>query len=194
MQHCFPTEPAHISTVMEAVKAHHHKTKALVYIISDSRGAGLQQISTNKAKTNPSSDHLEFQVTVRRGARLETLAKIAFTHKKNFDMQVILDGICSLTSKQGKVVSYSHSEENLFEIKGCINVLFTELQRGLLICTIPPASVIKSNEYHRAPANRLDQQRQLEKDLVDTNKFIASRDSWKSPLVQLDAASLVGSL
>ena len=137
--------PSHTSTVMEAVKTHHHKTKALVHIISDSRGAGLQQIITNKAEINPSSDHLEFQVTVRRGARLETLAKIAFTHKKNFDIQVMLGGI-SLTSKQGKVVSYSHSEENIQEIKDCINVFFTKLQRRLLICTIPPASVIASNE------------------------------------------------
>ena len=154
--------PSHISTVMEAVKTHQHKTKALVHIISDSRGAGLQQILTNKAETYSISNHLGFQVRVRRGARLETLAKIAFTHKNNSDIQVILGGICSLTSKQGKVVSYSHSEENIQEIKDYINVLFTKLQRRLLICTIPTASVIESNEYHRVPGNRSDQQQQLE--------------------------------
>ena len=182
------------STIME-VKTYKHKTTASIHIISDSRGAGLQKILSNKAEASPSSNHLKFSVTVKSGARLETLAKIAINQKKNYDIQVILGGICSLTSKQGKVVSYVHSEENIQEIKDTINVLFTKLQRRLLVCTIPPASVVKSNEHHKVQTvNRSDQQKQLEKDLADINHFIASCASRISPLIQLDAASLVGSL
>ena len=96
------------STIME-VKTHKHKTTASIHIMSDSRGAGLQKILPNKAEASPSSNHLKFSVTVKSGARLETLAKIAINQKKNYDIQVLLGGICSLSSKQGKVVSYVHN-------------------------------------------------------------------------------------
>ena len=149
----------------------------------------------HKADSNVVYSHLNFKVNVKSGAKLETLAKIAIDQKNAFDIQVILGGICSLTSKQGKVVSYEHRDENLQEIKDNINVLFTKLQRRLLICTIPPANVIISNQYHRVQtASQSEQQQQLEKDILDINKFIGICDSRKTPLIQIDAASQVGSL
>ena len=143
---------------------HQHKPKALIHIINDFRGAGLQQILTHKADSNVCHSHLHFKFNVKSGAKLETIAKIAIDQKNAFDIQVILGGICSLTSKQGKVVSYEHRDDNLQEIKDNINVFFTKLQRRLLICTIPPANVIKSNQYHRVQtASQFEQQQQLEK-------------------------------
>ena len=52
-----------------------------------------------------------------------------------------------------------------------------------------------TNTYHRVQtASQSEQQQQLEKDILDINKFIGICDSRKTPLVQLDAASQVGSL
>ena len=164
-----------------------------IQIISDSRGAGLE-----KTLSSITRDY-NFSVTIRSGATFDILTNIAVAHKENFDYQIIVGGICSITTKEGRYVSYKRNEARKTQLKEQISSILDTLGTRVSVATIPPASITKYNAHKHHPqaaeTSWLEQQQQLNEELREINSFIESENHRTgTQQVYLDKASTAKSV
>ena len=164
-----------------------------IHIISDSRGAGLE-----KTLSSITRDY-NFSVTIRSGATFDILTNIAVAHKENFDYQIIVGGICSITTKEGRYVSYKRNEARKTQLKEQISIILDTLGTRVSVATIPPTSISKYNAHkHHSQAGEsswLEQQQQLNEELREINLFIESENHRTgTQQVYLDKASTANSV
>ena len=109
-----------------------------IHILTDSRGAGLQRLLSQEE----CDLDLNFHVTVRSGANFKQLADLARNSKDKFAYQIVAGGICSLTIKSGKFISYERDTTKITSLKGNILDILSVLgprvtvRNPLLLCPL----------------------------------------------------------
>ena len=170
-----------------------------IHILTDSRGAGLQRLLSQEE----CDLDLNFHVTVRSGATFKQLADLARSSKDKFAYQIVAGGICSLTIKSGKFISYERDTTKITALKGNILDILSVLGPRVTVATVPPANIAKYNRFKKHPDSensdwqirQQEQQQLLNDDLSDLNSFIEEKNAtFGSTQVFLEKASCANSV
>lgn len=154
-------------------------TKKKILIVTDSRGAGLQQFLAEKIDSN----NTNIKVLVYRGAKLETLCNIVeCKYDSSLDLVILSGGICDLTIREKekgvKTLVYQRTDGNLDRIKDILTRITGKpgLRGKITITTIPPASLHRYFRHHNAnkdpPPQTQQQQQDLLQDIQEINECI----------------------
>ena len=144
-----------------------------------------------------------FYVTVRSGATFKQLADLAKNSKDKFAFQIVAGGICSLTIKSGKFISYERDTTKITTLKGNILDILSVLGPRVTVATVPPANIAKYNRFKKHPDSdnrdwqirQQEQQQLLNDDLSDLNSFIEEKNAtFGSTQVYLVKASCANSV
>lgn len=115
--------------------------RSRIHIISDSRGADFQNIL----------DHLDsnfaYTVSVNSGAGLSKLIDIASLHLQQFDLQIIVGGICDVTDKTGAYITFTKSNQRQERFRTIISDARDRMGRRTLFANVAPASLSKYNAF-----------------------------------------------
>ena len=171
------------------------QAKPRILLITDSRGRGLKNLLNNSL-----NHKYEIFENILSGSTIETLADWIETETNrlgHLDAVILIGGICNFTSKEtyrtchGQINIIRYQERiDTTQIRGRLEALIDQLQRRLIIATIPPASLIKyleeqerrrgiripEGERGRLLEDLASQQRDLEWDIEDLNKWIIEKN------------------
>ena len=143
-----------------------------VLIISDSRGAGLQEAIDSQ----PSSNNIIWTVKYLPGANLNTISRRLTRIHKQYDVIIVIAGICNFTTKVRRSTRNSikyptrQKDNTIAEIE----TLLDRFAEKIHICTITPADLLKRQDPNSTATE--EDQINLVQDIEDTNRHIIERN------------------
>ena len=156
--------------------------KLRVLILTDSRGANLHNFIDDLESNSTVRQRCTCSVKVYRGADFERIkCKLeSILRKENFDLTIILTGICNFTTKTTErdlqLLHYVSQQDRITLIKDVISRLDRKYSETIHIGRIPPACLIKyfesKNPGKEVPSYLAQQQADLIKDIEEVNKHI----------------------
>ena len=175
--------------------------KPKVHIICDSRGAGFQRLLSNHTKD------LDFSVSVTSGAKLSQLINCATERKEQYDLQIIVGGICDITDKNGPYVTFSERNPRQQLFQAAIQAARKTLGNRIVFSNIASASVSKYNNFKYSSAKKrkkgihiveppiTNNQKELESEVRDINILIEDEAEENNlPAIKLDQAITCNSI
>ena len=153
-------------------------TRKKIYIITDSRGRGLETFLRSRF----ASDTIIIKVDVLPGATLErATAHLEKNFDESCDLVILSAGICNLTERSEdsgkKLLTYTSDQAKVTAVKDILTITAGKYKGSLLITTIPPASLNKYYSYNNKetpPSYLNDQQKNLLQDLESINQVITT--------------------
>ena len=147
-------------------------------IVGDSRARGLEHYITHNPPQSSSLIDINIEVKVRPGANLDRLDELA-RQAHNIDLILIVGGICSLTRKNGDIITYPESVKN--DVIQKIDSIYDSLGERVHVATIPPVNLISANKaaLNRQAVSRdiLDaQETKLLEDIKEVNAHIINKN------------------
>ena len=76
---------------------------------------------------------------------LEKLTQCAVKNQEKYDLQIIAGGICDITTKEGKCISFREDSKRLAQVEHTIKNAQTILRAKFLFANIPYAHIEKHN-------------------------------------------------
>lgn len=175
------------------------------YIVTDSRGRGLQVFFGEKPKISKSEyTSVQVECACLPGASIDSIRVHLAQQipKVRPDTIVIAAGICCLTTKTSlgrkRVLLYHKDEQTRAETVNNICRDFRQLHREftnencrVILATIPPANIVKyfctNNPNHQPPDYLEEEQQALIEDIEEVNKCITQiNDTCGLPTVDWD--------
>ena len=116
--------------------------KPKIHVITDSGGVDSQAILSEDIISDQ-----RFVVTVISGAILEKLTQCAVKNQEKYDLQIIAGGICDITIKEGKCISFREDSKRLAQMEHTIKNAQTILRAKFLFANISYAHIDKYNNF-----------------------------------------------
>lgn len=144
-----------------------------VLVISDSRGAGLQDLLNEQPGSSLS---INWTVKEIKGATINTISRKIDRLHQNYKVIIVLAGICNFTTKHRRVTRHTieyperRKDSTIEEIKNLLDKYITKVH----ICTITPADLLKRQDPNSTVTE--DIQKDLVQDISDTNQYIKTRN------------------
>lgn len=161
-------------------------------LLTDSRGTQLESLLN--LKSCGSNTTIDWTVKSFPGATLETIAGRAENFHANFDLIIVIAGICNLTTRIRTSSKYKieYRTRKADEVKLLIQNLLEKFGEKIHICTITPADL---NKQHSTDVSISDQQSNLLEDIENINQFIIDSNICRDlPTIDLASNSYVKSL